>query len=363
MKKKMALVLSLVMVTSLFAGCSSKAPADNKKNDAAVTEDKDNTVVDEKKEEEPAPAAGGALKTGLGVITKAGSSKDAADEDGLAQVDSTFAAVTVDENGVITNCIIDGIQTKVNFSKEGKLVTALDTTFPSKNELGEAYGMKAASSIGKEWNEQAQAFADYTIGKTAEEVAGTAVTEGLASDADLKASVTVHVTDFMAVVQKAVANAADLGAQAGDKLGLSTTTGIAKSTDVADKDGLAEAYSSYSVVTVGADGKITSCIIDASQGQVSFDATGKITSDLAAEIATKNELGDAYGMKAASSIGKEWNEQAAGFAAYVTGKTADEVKGIAVDQGLATDADLLAAVTVHVTDFMTIVSNAVAGAK
>ncbi|MFR3921799.1 MAG: hypothetical protein ACLTYN_07290 [Dysosmobacter welbionis] len=36
-------------------------------------------------------------------------------------------------------------------------------------------------------------------------------------------------------------------------------------------------------------------------------------------------------MGAVSSIGKEWNEQAA-FAAYVTGKTLDEVAGIAVDE-------------------------------
>ena len=30
--------------------------------------------------------------------------------------------------------------------------------------------MKRASSIGKEWNEQANAFADYVIGKTLDEI-------------------------------------------------------------------------------------------------------------------------------------------------------------------------------------------------
>ena len=53
---------------------------------------------------------------------------------------------------------------------------------------------------------------------------------------------------------------------------------------------------------------------------------------------TKNQLGDGYGMKQASSIGKEWNEQAAGFCAYVTGKTAAQVAGLAVDEsGKAAD--------------------------
>ena len=40
------------------------------------------------------------------------------------------------------------------------------TTFPSKNELGDNYGMKKASSIGAEWYEQAAAMAAYVEGKT-----------------------------------------------------------------------------------------------------------------------------------------------------------------------------------------------------
>ena len=67
--------------------------------------------------------------------------------------------------------------------------------------------MKKASSIGKEWFEQAAAYAAYAVGKTADEVNGTAVTEGAPSDADLAASVTVHITDFNTVITKAVGNA------------------------------------------------------------------------------------------------------------------------------------------------------------
>jgi hypothetical protein len=67
--------------------------------------------------------------------------------------------------------------------------------------------MKKASAIGKEWNEQAAAYAAYTVGKTADEVAGTAMEEGRAADADLAASVSVHITDFNSVIAKAVAAA------------------------------------------------------------------------------------------------------------------------------------------------------------
>ena len=59
-----------------------------------------------------------------------------------------------------------------------------------------------------------------------------------------------------------------------------------------------------------------------------------------------------YGMGAVSSIGKEWNEQAAAFAAYVTGKTLDEVAGIAVDEATKpAEADLASSVTISIGGF------------
>lgn len=365
MKKKLALVLTLALTVAFAAGCSSNVSKDK------VTETKpETTVTDEKDKEVPETPtedttdAAGALKTGFAIVANSAESADAGEADGLAKTNSLAVAVTVDSNGVITNCVIDSVQSAVNFSKEGKLVTDVSTTFPTKNELGEEYGMKKASAIGKEWNEQADAFAKYVIGKTVDEVNGIAVTEGVPSDADLAASVTIHIGDFMSVVSKAVGAATELGAQPGDKLGLNISTNMSKSKDAtADAAGLAQAYSTYSIATVNAEGKVTSCIIDGSQANVEFDTTGKITSDAKAEVKTKNELGEAYGMKAASSIGKEWNEQAAAFAQYVSGKTADEVKGIAVKEGLAADADLIASVTVHITDFMDGVSKAITSAK
>lgn len=334
MKKVLAVVLSLTLVMALFAGCGSKSAAD------------------------------GAVKTGLAVLTSVAKSADAGEKDGLAQADSTIAAVTVDKDGKIVKCVIDAAQTKVNFSKEGKLLTDLKTEFKTKNELGEGYGMKKASGIGKEWSEQAAAFANYVVGKTVDEVKGIAVDDkGVTTDKELLASVTVHITDFTAAIEKAVANAQDLGAKASDKLGLGVTTNIAKSAEPGEKDGLAQVYSTYTVSTFGTDGKVTSCIIDASQANINFSKEGKITSDVKAAVQTKNELGAAYGMKKASKIGKEWNEQAAAFAKYVTGKTVDEVKGIAVKEGLATDAELVSSVTIHITDFQNIIEKASKTAK
>lgn len=333
MKKIVSLLLAMVLVVGTLTACGSKS--------------------------EPA-------KTGLAVVTSVGKSASAGEEDGLAQADSTIVAVLVGADGKILACDIDAAQTKVNFSAEGKLLTDVASTFKSKQELKTEYGMNAASSIGKEWNEQADAFAAYVVGKTIEEVKSIAVTEeGVPTDADLAATVTLKVGGFIAAVEKAVANAKEIGANSDDVLGLAVNTDIAKSTDAtAEEAGLVQVYSTYSVVTKDSKGKVTSCLIDASQANVNFDATGVITTDLTVAPATKQELGADYGMKKASAIGKEWNEQADAFAAYVVGKTADEVSGIALDgEGLAADADLISSVTVHIGPFIQVVGKALANAK
>ena len=106
------------------------------------------------------------------------------------------------------------------------------------------------------------------------------------------------------------------------------------------------------------DGKITSCFIDSVQAKVSFDAKGVISTDLTAPVATKNELGEAYGMKAWGNAKYEWNEQAASFAAYVTGKTAAEVSGIAVTEGKPSGADLASSVTIAIGGFQALIAKA-----
>jgi len=356
MKKKLMLVMCLALVLTMFAGCAgSDAPVGGGGSDAPA--------------EDPAPGAEapaeGSVKTGMAVISSISKSKDAGDEDGLAQADSVIVAVTVDDSGVITNCAIDSAQTKIAFSADGKIVTPLDTVFVSKQELGADYGMAKASSLGKEWNEQANDLAAYVIGKTVDEVKGIAVTEeGVPTDAELSSAVTIKINDYIAGIEKAVANAQSLGADAADKLGIGVVTTIDKSKDAGEEDGLAQAYSNYAVVTFDGAGVITSCIIDASQANITFSADGKLTADLSAAPQTKNELGDAYGMKKASAIGKEWYEQADAFAKYVTGKTVAEVNGIALnEEGVAADAELASSVSVHIGPFMEVIEKAFNAAK
>ncbi len=144
-------------------------------------------------------------KLGIGVITTIDMSKDAtAEEAGLAQAYSTYAAVTFDEEGVITSCIIDSSQGDINFNQEGEITTDLSISPKTKNELADEYGMKAVSGIGKEWYEQADAFAKYVVGKTVDEVKGISLDEeGTPTESELTSSVTIHIGPFIAVIEKA----------------------------------------------------------------------------------------------------------------------------------------------------------------
>ena len=202
MKRLPAIALSLTLSLGLLAGCGTTAVV-------AVPAPTPSAVPTEAPAAQPSSpvdaSSGEAVKTGLALITSVGSSTSASAEgDGLAQADITLVAVTVGEDGVIDDCVIDAIQSKVNFDASGQLITDLSTPVASKNERGDDYGMRKASSIGREWYEQAAGFAAYVTGKTPAEVSGIAVTEdGKAADADLAASVTISIGAFQTLVDKA----------------------------------------------------------------------------------------------------------------------------------------------------------------
>ena len=301
-------------------------------------------------------AARGGLKTGLGIVASTAGSKNAdPGSEGSAQTVMTMVALTLDESGTIDQCIIDSLQADVRFDESGALLTDPKTQVVSKNALGQAYGLQKASSIGREWSEQAAAFAEYVRGRTMEEVRSIALdNSGKPGDAELVASVTISVNDFIAGIEAAAASAADLGAQKGDVLRLASMAGISGSSD-----GKANFEANISAVTFRGD-VVSSCVLDAVQTNVEFDTGGRITGDPAAPVLSKNQLGRSYGMHTASSIGKDWNEQAAAFAAYAQDKTANEIAGIAADDGgRPADAELRASVTIRIDDFQRLIAKAV----
>ncbi len=364
MKKTLVFLLTLAMSVSMLAGCSGTAVVEKENEntntevsaEAATESVAEGTEVDgtSASTSEPRP-----VKTGLSVTTSLSGTDASADAEGTAQADITIVAVTVDAEGKINSCVIDQIQGKNTFSAKGEITTTA-TEFASKNELGADYGMVAYGNAVAEWDAQAAAVAEYVVGKTVDEVKGIALTEtGAPADADLASSATISIGGFLTAIEAAVNNATDLGAAHWDTLKLvSVTTPSDNASASADGDGTASAYATVAAVTLHQD-EITSCVIDAVQANVTFDTAGKITTDFTAPVQTKNEKGADYGMVAWGGAIAEWNEQAASFASYITGKTVSEVAGIAVDETTkTTDTDLLSSVTIKIGDFKTLIEKA-----
>ena len=317
MKKVLAVGLAGLMAVG-FAACSSS-------NDSGKNEDTNKDAV-------------ATAKTGYAISSEIKEDEYNKSETAL-EIDSVCAAVLVDADGKIIDVKIDEAQTKPDLKKDNGDVSDLRTKLDKKDD----YGMKSTSPIGKEWYEQVEAFEAWAKGKTAEEVKAGIGEDGYASDADLKAGCTIYANGFATVTAKAVENATDCGAKATDTLKLGMTT----SKYYESNETNLQYDTDYAIVTVDADGKVTSCIIDASQAKCTI-ADGKFTVEKGA-FKSKKELGDDYAMKSASPIGKEWYEQAAAYEQWCIGKTADEIKGCYGEDMSASDADLKAGCTITIS--------------
>lgn len=297
------------------------------------------------------------IKTGFAVSATI-SAESAGEKDGNTTTDVSLVAVTVNEDGVIEACAIDAIQGKVSFDANGKVTSEAGTVL-SKKELGDDYGMRVASPIGKEWDEQVEAIEAYAIGKTVEELKTKAIDEtGVVKDADLASGATIYMGSFIWAIEAAVNNAEYLGANAGDNLVLVSNTKASGTDATAEADGTTQVDANVAVFTMKGN-KITSCIIDAIQAKASFDEKGAAAEIADGTVLTKAQLGENYGLKAYSGVGKEWNEQTKAFCDYITGKTLEEVKGIALTETTApAEADLAASVSIAVGDFMGLVEKA-----
>ena len=374
MKKILALILTIAMAAAMMTGCTGTTVVIGECTCPCVTEEP--TVAPETApapeeapeaapETEAAPeAATGALKTGLAVSTNIADTVSAtAEAEGEAKYDVTLAAVTVDDNGVIQSCIIDSIPASVKFDATGSITSDVNAAVLTKNEMGADYGMVAWGGAIAEWDAQVKAVADYAVGKTVEELKNGDIdmTTGKAKDGtDLQSSATIYLAGYVYAIEAAVNNAQHLGAQAGDELVLATMPSVKSSVSCADEaDGTAQLDADIAVLT-RKDGVITSCYIDALQAKIAFNTAGAVTTDLTAPVQTKNQLGENYGMVAWGGAIAEWNEQAASFAQYITGKTADEVAGIAINESTkpADGSDLASSVTIAIGGFQALIAKA-----
>ena len=280
----------------------------------------------------------GSWKTGLGILT------EAADEGRTGSIHTIAAAVLLDGEGRLADVMLDELE--VEISADGTGVVTMPADCRTKRQKGEDYPLAAASALKKGWAEQADAFADYLTGMTPEKASMLETDkDGRPTDADLLSGCTIRVDRYRDAVAKACASAQSLGAARGDRVSLGVETENASSNVTAtdDRDVNAQLDLTVMALTLDADGRVTSAIGDMAEPALTVAADGGVTAP--DTVRTKLELGDAYGMRGASALSKEWYEHSQGFCSYLKGRTETETAAIPAD---GSDADLAALCTISI---------------
>lgn len=321
MKKVLSLALVAVMALSLFAFTSCG--------------------------EEPDPTTA-TLKFGAGVVYSISDVENAtAEKKGAATIGTTAAVVLLDDAGKIVKCAIDSLEVKAAWDNAGAVDAIGENALKTKYEKGDSYGMVTLGGATKEWYQQIDALIATITGKTMDEVKAMVV-NGKGNDDIINAGCTIYVTDFVAALEKACANAAasNATADATVKLGFAATPEIEAAT--ADKNA-SIGLDTTVVATAIEGGKVVAAKTDCTQASIGVSATGECASQ---EIASKYEKGDSYGMVSLGGAQKEWFEQADAFSAQLIGKNATEIASLVASNGKGNDAVVSAGCTIYVTDLV-----------
>lgn len=110
-------------------------------------------------------------KVGIGSYTTTGKSTSSYEgENGRGVVCTTYATVIFDSNDIIQKVYIDQVESKVYFDADGQIAENTVNEVRSKRELGDEYGMKEASPIGKEWYEQVNYLESWLVGRNVNDI-------------------------------------------------------------------------------------------------------------------------------------------------------------------------------------------------
>ena len=221
----------------------------------------------------------------------------------------------------------------------------MPTDYRTKRQKGDDYPLAAASSLKKGWAEQADDFADYLTGMTPEQASMLETDkDGKAVDADLLSGCTIRVDKYRDAVAKPARTVCPRRGEGrpGEprRGGGECLFGHHRHRR---QDVNAEVDLTVVALTLDADGRVTSAISDMAEPALTIAADGGVTAP--DTVRSKLELGDSYGMRNASSLGKEWYEHSEGYCSYLKGKTEKEVADIPAD---GSDADLAALCTISI---------------
>ena len=213
--------------------------------------------------------------------------------------------------------------------------------------------MVAYGGATKEWFEQADAFCALIVGKTASEISALVAEGGKGTSEVISAGCTIQITEFAKAVTKAISNATPSNATKNDTVKLGAFTAQTTTDATEDKAGSNKVETTLFAAAVNAEGKIVAASSDSVEVSFGFDTTGKSTFDASAEVLTKKEKGDSYGMKNPQyGSAKEWYEHAAAFDAACIGKTASEIESLAGAEYKGNDELQAAGCTIYIGGFI-----------
>ena len=154
----------------------------------------------------------GLATVGLGsdvTATVAGAEGEGDDAvDGKAQVNSTWAAIGLDEAGNIVWSAIDTAQQSTGWDATGAVTANADLRTKYEKQFDYNMSKFEPNAVG-EWFEQIDAFTAWMNGKTVDAVVGMEFTTNAhdypdtPADEDLKAGCTISMTSFLAAIQQA----------------------------------------------------------------------------------------------------------------------------------------------------------------
>ena len=254
-----------------------------------------------------------AVDDGLGTISK-------------NKVTNIALALVIDSEGKIAAARFDSIEQSLKVTN-GAVATAADIT--TKVEKGDAYTGMAAGS----WANQAKAFEDFIVGKTAAEVAALD-TSNVSGENPIVAGCTMSSSTpvFQSLVAKAFAYERKVSFKTADDI----TVGFgieAKSTG--DVEAGVKVSASYAAVVV-AGGNVVASMLDEAECSYTFtEAEGAYTAAVKLSYGkgyagSKNDQGDAYDAYSPMAGGR-WYAQAQAYANSAVGKTVADLANLATE--------------------------------
>ncbi len=295
-------------------------------------------------------------RLGMGIIANTDG------EEGAAILNGTVAAVVMDAEGKIVECRLDAIDNEVDIDNGTLDRDDIDEEFETKQEQGTDYGMKEASSIDREWYEQADHFANYVEGLTSDQVSAIGTSDETKTDQIILSGCTIDISDFIKAIVLACEDEYARPFKSSDfNLGLGVYSKVSadESEDAKGGDGKIKMQITVSTAAVNKEGEALAVLVDTMEPELKFNTSGAVT-NASERVKTKKELGDSYGMKEASKIGREWYEHAKAFEDYTVGLDGTGVNSIMItDDKKPEDNILRAGCTIAVNDFMHAVYKAI----